>query len=416
MTSVLWHWGMLLLLLVALSAFFSGAEIGMMSINRYKLRHLVKHGHQTAKRVQAMIARPERLLTVLLIGNTVANIVASTIATLIGQRLYGDAGVAIATVVLSFIILVFAELLPKTIAATMPERVAFFSALPLKTIQLLLLPLVYLVSSMAKGMVRLLGLKNAHIERDALTSDELRTVMLEAQGMLHSSHHSMLMALLDLEQATVEDIMIPKSEINGIDLEKPWHEILDELTGVEHTRLVLYKGSIEHVLGMIHIRTILHLHFENNLSVERILSEVEPPYFIPESTSLHQQLHQFQKLKKRNGFVVDEYGNLIGLVTMADILEEVIGEFTTDAADFSLDIVPQEDGSYIIDASITLRELKRHLALNFPDLGPRTLSGLIIEYLGYIPPSDSCLILGDVKMEILQVRENIIRSVRLLSR
>lgn len=414
MTSTLWHWGILLVLLVALSAFFSGAEIGMMSINRYKLRHLMKHGHRAANRVNAMIARPERLLTVLLIGNTVANIVASTIATLIGQQIYGDVGVAVATVMLSFVILVFAELLPKTIAAAMPERVAFFCVLPLKAIQMLLLPLVYAVSSMANAMMRMLGLKTGHAERDMLTSDELRTVMLEAQGMLHSSHHSMLMALLDLEQATVEDIMIPKSEINGIDLDKPWHEILDELTGVEHTRLVLYRGSIEHVLGMIHVRTILHLHFEDNLSVERILAEVEPPYFIPESTSLHQQLHQFQKLKKRNGFVVDEYGNLIGLVTMADILEEVIGEFTTDAADYSRDIVGQDDGSYIIDASITLRELKRHLALHFPDLGPRTLSGLIIEYLGYIPPADSCLVLNHVKMEILQVRENIIRSVRIL--
>lgn len=414
MIASLWHWGILLVLLIALSAFFSGAEIGMMSINRYKLRHLVKHGHRAANRVNTMIVRPEKLLTVLLIGNTVANIVASTIATLIGQQVYGDVGVAVATLILSFVILVFAELLPKTIAAAMPERVAFFSALPLKVIQTVLLPLVYAVSSMANIMMRLLGLKTGHAERDVLTSDELRTVMLEAQGMLHTSHHSMLMALLDLEQATVEDIMIPKSEIQGIDLDKPWHEIIDELTGIEHTRLVLYRGSIEHVLGMIHVRTILHLHFENNLSVERILAEVEPPYFIPESTSLHQQLHQFQKLKKRNGFVVDEYGNLIGFVTMADILEEVVGEFTTDAADFSRDIVRQEDGTCIIDASITLRELKRHLAIDLPDLGPRTLSGLIIEHLGYIPPADSCLMLAGVKMEILQVRENIIRSVRIL--
>jgi Mg2+/Co2+ transporter CorB len=404
----------ILVLLVVFSGFFSGAEIGMMSLNRYRLRHLVKKKHKQAMRVNQLLMHPDRLLSVVLIGNTLANIVASTVATLIGQRLYGDVGVAGATALLALVVLVFSEMTPKTLAAIHPQQVAFASSLPLMILQTILLPLVRLVSWVAKGILRVFGVSIDQAQKDVLSGEELRSVVHEAGSLLPIEHKSMLISLLDLEQARVEDIMVPKADIVGIDLEQPWHELLVQLEMAQHTRLPLYRDTIDNLVGMIHLRSVLNLSLEGRLDMDGLLNIANAPYYIPEGTSLNVQILNFQKMKRRSCFVVDEYGDLQGLVTMEDILEEVVGEFTTDIAALSKDITPQEDGAVIVDASITLRNLNRLLRWKLPLIGPRTLSGLIIEYLGYIPPADCCLMIENYQIEILKVSDNTIKSVRLI--
>jgi Mg2+/Co2+ transporter CorB len=405
----------MLLLLIFLSAFFSSAEIGMMSLNRYRLRHLVKKKNKQAIRVNLMLSRPEKLLSVILIGSTLANIVSSTLATLIGQRIYGEAGVAIATALLSFVILVFSEVVPKTVAALYPQWIAFKTSLPLKLLQTILSPLVQGVSWIANVFLRCFGISADKTQKESLSSEELRTVVLETGGFLHIEHQSMLISLLDLEKATVEDIMICKAEIVGVDINQPWHTVLHQLETAQHTRLPLFKDSIDHLIGVIHVRDILNLVLEKGFDKEALINCAQEPYFVPEGTPLNIQILNFQKIKKRSCFVVDEYGDLLGLVTMEDILEEIVGEYTTDIATLSKEVLPQEDGSVIVDASITLRQLKRLLGWQLPAMGPRTLSGLIIEYLGYIPPGDCCLRIENYQIEILMVSDNMIKTVRMQS-
>lgn len=402
----------ILVFLIFLSAFFSGSEIGMMSLNRYKLKHLVKKNHKQAIRVNQMLSRPDKLLSVLLIGNTLANIVSSTIATLLGQYLYGEIGVAVATVILTLIILVVAEMTPKTFAAIYPQKVAFMCSFPLKVLQGILAPLVYLISLTSNSLLRIFGISINRIQKEMLSGEELRSVVHEAGGLLPVEHKSMLISLLDLEQATVEDIMIPKSEIVGIDLNEPWTQILEQLETAQHTRLPIYRGTVDNLEGMIHVRNILNLALEDDLDLESFLKSADSPYFIPEETPLNIQILNFRKMKRRSCFVVDEYGDILGLVTMEDILEEIVGEFTTDISDLSRDITHQEDGYVLLDAGLTIRHLNRSMSWHLPLIGPRTLSGLIIEYLGYIPPADSCLKIENYIIEILKVSDNTIKSVR----
>lgn len=404
----------ILFLLILFSAFFSGSEIGMMSINRYKLKYLVKKKNKQAIRVNQMLARPDKLLSVVLIGNTLANIVSSTIATLIGQYLYGDLGVAVATVLLTLVVLVFAEMTPKTLAAIYPQQVAFGCSLTLSLMQWIFAPFVLTISFISNGILRLFGVSLDRMQKEALTGEELRSVVHEAGGLLPVEHKSMLISLLDLEQATVEDIMIPKSEIIGIDITVPWEQLLNQLETAQHTRLPLFKGDINQLEGMIHTRTVLNLALENKLDLDNLLRHAESPYFIPEATPLNIQILNFRKMKRRSCFVVNEYGDLLGLVTMEDILEEIVGEFTTDIADLSRDIIPQDDGTVIIDAGLTVRHINRMLSWSLPLIGPRTLSGLIIEYLGYIPPAKSCLTIDTYRIEILKVSDNTIKGVKML--
>lgn len=405
---------LILLALIVLAAFFSCAEIGMMSLNRYRLRHLVKKNHKQAIRVNEMLSRPDRLLSVVLIGTTLTNIVASAIATLVGQSLYGDMGVLIATVLLTIIILVFAEMTPKTLGAIYPQQVAFICSLPLKAAQIIFSPLVMLITWLGNGILRLFGISLDRAQIEALTGEELRSVVHEAGGVLPTEHKSMLISLIDLEQARVEDIMVPKADIIGIDLEAPWHQILEQLETAQHTRLPLYRDTIDNLVGMVHLRSVLNLMLKAHFDLESLLKISEPPYFIPEATPLNLQILNFQKMKRRSCFVVDEYGDLQGLVTMEDILEEIVGEFTTDIAALSKDITPQEDGSVIVDASIKVRNLNRVLNWSFPSSGPRTLSGSIIEFLGYIPPADYCLAIEKYQIQILKVSENTIKSARIV--
>ena len=403
----------MLIILIFLSAFFSGSEIGMMSLNRYRLRHLVKQKHKAAQRVNKLLQRPDRLLSIILIGNTLANIVASTLATLISQRLYGDAGVAAGTLILTLCILVLAEMAPKTLAALHPEKVAFFASLPLRLLQTVFLPIVYVISWITNGILRIFGISINQAQKETLTGDELKSVVHEAGAFMPAEHRSMLLSLLDLEQATVEDIMVPKTEIIGLDINLPWHELRDQIETAQHTRLPLYEGSIDNLIGVVHMRDVLNLTLEEQLNKENLRQLASAPYFVPEATTLNVQILNFQKMKQRSCFVVDEYGDLLGLITIEDILEEVVGEFTTDLAAFSKDITPQEDGSYIIDASITLRQLNRILHWSLPQIGPRTLNGYIVEYLGYIPPADCCMRIEHFQIDILRVGDNMIKTVRM---
>lgn len=403
----------ILFVLIILAAFFAATEIGMMSINRYKLKYLVKKNNKQAIRVNQILSRPDRLLSLILIGNTLANIFASTIATLIGQRFYGDMGIAIATVLLTLVILVFSEMIPKTFAAIYPQQVAFATSFSLKILQTIFAPVISAISFTSNGVLRLFRVSVDRIQKESLSGEELRSVVHEAGGLLPIEHKSMLISLLDLETATVEDIMIPKSDIIGIDLEQPWSEILDQLETAQHTRLPLYRDSIDNLIGMIHVRDILNLAIENKLDLNSLLHAGDEPYYIPQATPLNIQILNFRKMKKRSSFVVDEYGNIQGLVTMEDILEEIVGEFTTDVAALSREITPQNDGSFIVDTSITVRHLNRLMAWNLPLLGPKTLNGLIVEHLGYIPPADSCLTIENYRIEVLKISENATKSVRI---
>ena len=408
------HWLLFfLIILIFISAFFSGSEIGMMSLNRYRLRHLAKQKNKAALRVSHLLQRPDRLLSIILIGNTFANIIASTIATLIGQRLYGDAGVAAGTLILTLVILVIAEMTPKTLAALHPEKVAFFSSYPLRLLQTIFSPIVYFISWITNGILRLFGISISQTQKETLTAEELKSVVHEAGAFMPVEHRSMLLSLLDLEQATVEDIMVPKTEIIGLDISLPWHELREQIETAQHTRLPLYDNSIDNLIGVIHMRDVLNVTMDGQLSKDSLRELASTPYFTPEATTLNLQLLNFQKIKQRCCFVVDEYGDLLGLITIEDILEEVVGEFTTDFAAFSKDIIPQKDGSYIIDASITLRQLKRILHWDLPQIGPRTLNGYIVQYLGYIPPADCCMQIKPYQIDILRVSDNMIKTVRM---
>ncbi len=302
---------------------------------------------------------------------------------------------------------------PKTLAALYPQQVAFAAALPLKILQTIFAPLVQIITLITYVILRIFGISIDKVKKETLTGEELRSVVHEAGSFLPVEHKSMLISLLDLEQATVEDIMVPKLDIMGLNLEQPWHELLDQIETAQHTRLPLYRDTIDNLVGMIHVRSVLNLALDDCLTMENLLKIADPPYFIPEATPLNVQILNFRKIKKRSCFVVDEYGDLLGLVTMEDILEEIVGEFTTDIADLSKDIAQQDDGSVIVDASITLRHLKRLLNWQLPMIGPRTLSGLIIEYLGYIPPPDCCLQIDHFQFEILKVSDNMIKTVRM---
>lgn len=399
--------------LLGLSAFFSGSETSLMAINRYRLRHLARTGHRGAIRVNRMLARPDRLIGIILLGNNFFNILASSLATLIAIRLVGEAGIPIAALLLTLLLLIFGEVTPKTLAALHPERLAFTASAVLEPLLKIFYPVVLGINAIANLILRPLGVNTDTSGQQALSPAELRTVVLEAGGMIPARHRNMLLGILDLEAITVEDIMIPRHEVDGIDLDDDWNEILAELKRSQYTRLLVYRGSIEHVVGFLHMRAVLGpISRSGGFTREDLEQLVEPPYFIPENTPLQTQLLNFQRERRRVGLVVDEYGDLQGLVTVEDILEEVVGEFTTDPLSVTRKhIRPQEEGGYLIDASITVRSLNRSLHWDLPTDGPKTLNGLIMEHLEMIPAPGTRLELTSHPMEIVKVSGNRIKTV-----
>lgn len=404
----------ILAVLIIVSGYFSGSETGMMSLNRYRLKHLANQGHKGAKRVERLLNRPDRLIGLILIGNNLVNILASAIATILGMRLFGDLGVAIATGALTLVVLVFAEVTPKTLAALYPERVAYTSSVLLNVLMKLLSPLVWLVNLITNGFLRLLGIRADSVGGDHLSSEELRTVVHEAGGLIPRRHQDMLISILDLEHVTVDDIMVPRNEITGIDINDDWKSIVRQLTHSPHGRIVLYRDQIDEVVGMLRLRESYRLMLEKNeFNKEILLRAADEVYFIPEATPLNIQLLKFQRNKERIGLVVDEYGDIQGLITLEDILEEIVGEFTTSIApSLSDEIIPQADGSFLIEGSTNIRDINKGLKWKLPTDGPRTLNGLILEHLEHIPESQLSIQLEEHLMEIIEITENKIKLVK----
>ncbi|MBL4899669.1 MAG: HlyC/CorC family transporter, partial [Colwellia sp.] len=374
-------------ILILISAYFSGSETGMMSLNRYRLRHLEKEKHKGAQRVSKLLKRPDRLIGLILIGNNLVNIAAASIATVIGIRYFGDVyGMLVSTIVLTLVILIFAEVTPKTLAALYPEKIAFPSSILLTVLLKILLPLVIAVNWITNGILMLLGINSEQREQHSLSSEELRTVVNESGGLLHAQDQSMLMSILDLEKVSVEDIMIPRSELVGIDVNDDWKRILKQLTQANHTRVLLYRDNIDDVVGYIHARDALKLLSKSQFTKATLLRAVRELYFIPEGTPLNIQLLKFQHAKERLGLVVDEYGDIQGLVTLEDILEEIVGDFTTTMTPTpSEEVTLQPDGSYLVDGSASIRDINKEMSWRLPTDGPKTLNGLIIEHLEDIP-------------------------------
>ncbi len=401
--------------LIFLSAYFSGSETGMMSLNRYRLRHLEKQKHKGAMRVSKLLARPDRLIGLILIGNNLVNIAASAIATIIGLRLFGDMGILIATIVLTFVILIFAEVTPKTLAALYPEKVAFPSSIILSLLLKLLFPLVVVVNWITNGILMLLGINSDQREQHSLSSEELKTVVNESGALLHKRDQDMLVSILDLEKVVVEDIMIPRSDLVGIDVNADWKKIQKQLTQGNHTRVLLYRDNIDDVVGYIHARDALKLLSKNQFTKATLLRAVRELYFIPEGTPLNIQLLKFQRAKERLGLVVDEYGDIQGLVTLEDILEEIVGDFTTTMTPTtSEEINLQPDGSYLVDGSASIRDINKEMSWKLPTDGPKTLNGLILEYLEEIPQSNISLRISGYPVEIIDVADNKIKTVRVM--
>ena len=381
-----------------------------MAINRYRLKHLANHGHRGARLAQNLLTRPDRLIGLILLGNNMINILAASIATVIAMRLFGDNGIWISTLVMTVVVLIFAEVAPKTVAALHPEKVAFPASYVLVVLLKLLNPVVWLVNSFANLLLKPFGVKTDVVALERLNREELRTLVTEG-GHISNDHQRMLVNILDLEQASVEDVMVPRGDIVGIDLDDDWADILSQLTQTVYTRLPVFRESIDNVVGLLHIRTIISKLSLGGLQFEDLQRSVRRPYFVPEGTSLTRQLLEFQGKERRMALVVDEYGDIQGLVTLDDILEEIVGEFTPEGRGRSRTMRRLDDGNYLVDGSTSVRTLNRRLDWDLPFDEAHTLGGLLIEEMEEIPDSKCSIRIGPHKMTIVDIRDNVIHKV-----
>ena len=402
-----------LVFLILMSAYFSSSETAMMALNRYRLRHLIKHNHRGAIRAGKLLDQPDRLIGLILIGNNLVNFIAASVGTAIAVRLWGNLGFILAPVLLTIIVLVFAEVTPKTIAALYPEKVAYPSSLLLIVLMKVFYPAVWMINKVSNGLVRLCGLKVEGGNSLHLTKEELRTVLDESGGLIPRKRHGMLLNILDLEKATVEDIMVPRNEVVGIDLDDDIAGILETISKSSHTLLPVFKKDLNEVIGFMHMRNMSKLIDIEEINKAELMQLIEEAYFVPESTPLHTQLFKFQNNKKRMAIVVDEYGDVQGIITIEDILEEIVGNFTTNLSEETDDIHPQPDGTYIIDGTATVREINKALDWDLPIDGPKTLNGLLTEILEMIPEKNVCVRLPFHCAEILNVQDNGIRTVKM---
>ncbi|MDR3430406.1 MAG: HlyC/CorC family transporter [Rouxiella aceris] len=404
----------ILVIMVVVSGYFSASETGMMTLNRYRLRHMAKQGNRAARRVEKLLKHPDQLISLVLIGNNLVNILASALATIVGIRLYGDAGVAIATGILTFVVLLFAEVLPKTYAALYPERIAFPSSLLLRPLQKIMLPLVWILNSLSRILMRMIGIKTNVSISDAMSKEELRTIVNESRSQISRRNQDMLLSVLDLEKVTVDDIMVPRNEIVGIDINDDWKSIIRQLTHSPHGRIVLYRDTLDDAIGMLRLREAYRLMTEKReFTKENLLRASDEIYFVPEGTPLNIQLIKFQRNKKKVGIVVDEYGDIQGLVTVEDILEEIVGDFTTSMSPtLAEEVTPQSDGTVLIEGSANVRELNKAFNWNLPIEGPRTINGMLLEILEDIPKIGTHLRIESYEVEILDVQDNMIKQVK----
>ena len=384
-----------------------------MSLNRYRLKHLKGTGHRGARRALSLLKRPDRLIGLILIGNNLVNILASAIATVIAIRLFGDAGIAIATLALTLVILIFAEITPKTIAALLPERVAFPASLILVPLLKGLMPLVLSINWLTNGILKLMGFSPDTAGDDAVSQEELRTIVTESAPMIPGRHRRMLVNILDLEQMTVNDIMAPRNEIYGIDIAAPDEAIMRQLKSSEHTRLPIYRDDINQVEGVFHMRNLSQVLEGGRLSRSRLLDATDAPYFIPENTPLNTQLLHFQRQKKRLGMVVDEYGDILGLVALEDILEEIVGEFTSNLVEENEEITRHPDGSTTCSGTVSIRDLNRQRRWDLPTDGPKTVSGLALEALEAFPSARASVRIEGYQLDIEEIAKTHISRLRI---
>ena len=405
-----------LIFLVLVSAFFSASEIAMVSLNRHKLRHLVASGHRGARLAERLLARPDRLIGVILLGSNAVNALFSALTTVTVIRLWGqeESAIGIATIVITLVVLIMTDLAPKTLAALNPERIALPSAYVLRPMLWLIYPVVWVINGIANGLLRLIGVDVKKRPVEQVTPEELRAIIMEAGVLIPEAHQDMLLAILELEKITVEDVMVPRGKMESVNLDAEWDDVVAQLTAAHHTRLPVYRGSLDNIKGMIHVRRVLNLMREGRLEQEALQEALIDPYFIPNDTSLHKQLINFKQANRRIGLVVDEYGDIQGLVTMNDILEEIVGDFSAQALGRPEEIHPQDDGSYLIRGTVALRDLNRRLGWELPTEESRTLNGLILEYLENIPEPGTSLMLNGYMVEIVRTRGTAVDVARVV--
>lgn len=404
--------------LVLLSGFFSASETAMMALNRYRLHNLAEKGHRRAAVALKLLQHPDRLLSTILLGNTVANLTAVSIGSVIALRMYGEAAIAIAGIILTLVVLVFAEVAPKSLAASYPEHVSFAAAYPLYGLQKLFydwIPVIRLVNVLGRAILRPFGIVPRKTST-SLDTDELRIAVRDSEGHLSPQHQSMLLRILELEKMTVDDVMLPRTDIEAIDLDDDWDEIVEQLATSHHTRLPVYRGSMDHVVGVLHLRKALHLSQTNNFNRESLEKMIRTPYFIPEGSNLMQQLLNLQSHRRRFGLVVDEYGDLKGLVTVEEILEEIVGEFTDNIPALDRHTHSLSDGSYIVKGNTNIRDLNRKFGWNLPTDGPKTVNGLILEHMESIPEPGTSVLLDEYAVEIMQTRGTGVSVVKIQPR
>ena len=405
----------LLVFLLLLSAFFSSSETALMTLNRYRLRHQARAGNRSAKLIETLLARPDRLIGLILLGNNLVNIFAASLTTIIAIRIGGDSAIAAGALILTVVILIFAEVTPKTLAALRPERVAKPAAYVYYPLLKLAYPVVWLLNAISNGMLLLLGVSPNKLSGDALSQEELRTVVMEASSLIPRRHKRMLLSILDLENVAVDDVMVPRNEIVGLDLDDSIDEILSQLQSSPHTRLPLYRENLDNIVGIVHIRKLARLLTSGRLDRDSLCDLAREPYFVPEGTPLHVQLVNFQASKRRYALVVDEYGDIQGLVTLEDILEEIVGEFTAMPITLYQEADRQPDGSYVVSGTANIRDLNRSLNWDLPTDGAKTVNGLILEELETIPSPGTTLDIDGFSIEIMQTADKAVKTVRIRS-
>jgi Mg2+/Co2+ transporter CorB len=403
----------ILVLLVLASGFFSGSETALMSLNRYRLRHQANNGNKAAQRTARLLENPDRLISLILLGNNFVNILASAIATVIALRVMGEAGIAVATGLLTIIILVFAEVTPKTFATRRAEKFAFIASAVYQPLMVVTYPLVAVINWFSSQILKLFNSHAISSDGEHLSSEELRTVLNETAGMVPQRHRDMLLNILDLGTVSVNDIMVPRNEIVGIDLEDPWEDVLQDISNSPHSRLLVYRENVDNVVGFIYLRKMLDALRSGKITRQYLESVVRDPYFIPEGTTLTVQLLNFQREKRRVGLVVDEYGDIQGMLTLEDILEEIVGEFDNDPLIAPSEIRPQPDGSFIVDGTTQVRNLNKSLNWSLPSEGPKTLNGIVVEHFENFPPQGAVFTFNGHPMTILAVEDNKVQQVRI---
>lgn len=384
-----------------------------MSLNRYKLRHKARGGHRGARLAEKLLQRPDRLIGLILLGNNAVNISASALVGVVSVQLGGELGFAIGTAVLTLMVLIFAETAPKTAAALHPEAIAFPASYVYFVLLKILYPLVWLTNVLANGVLFLLGLRKSDADGDALSREELRTVVFETGARISGKYRQMLLSILDLEKVSVDDVMVPHNEIVGIDLDDDLEEIARLVRNSEHTRLPVYRDNIDNVQGVLHLRRLANVFSQHRFTKSDLENLLEEPYFVPEGTPLSTQLLQFQKGRRRFALVVDEYGDIQGIVTLEDILEEIVGEFTTGPVATDEDIVRESEKSWLVNGTANIRDINRIMNWDLPTEGPKTLNGLIVEYLETIPESGTGLKIASYPIEIVETRENRVQLARI---